>query len=91
MIMCIDELSLSFGTVTMVYQGNDQFTIEDSFDFDYHEGGITARNAATLIGGLVVFGRIFDHKIPVFPFILQPNYPFGGPFPIKFNGTITIR
>jgi hypothetical protein len=87
----INELSLSFGTVTMTYQGNDQFTINDEFNFDYHEGGITARNAATLIGGLAVFGRIFDYKIPVFPLILQPNYHFGGPFLVKFNGTVTIR
>jgi hypothetical protein len=88
----INELSLSFGTVTMIYEGNDQFTIEDRFDFDRQPDASFFRNAGTFVGGLV-FGRIFNTPAPYLPTIyyLQPNYYFGGPFKINFTGTVTIR
>jgi hypothetical protein len=88
----INELSLSFGNVGMVYQGNDQFSIQDRFDFDRRPEASFSRNAGTFLGGLA-FGRIFNTPAPYLPpiFYLQPNYYFGGPFDIKFNGTVTIK
>jgi hypothetical protein len=84
----INEVSLAFGNVGFVYQGNDQFSIvDDRFDFDLNIDASFKRNAGTFVGG-AVFGRVFNTPVPVF---LRHNYFFGGPFDIKFRGTVTIR
>lgn len=77
----------------MIYQGNDQFSIQDNFDFDRHPGDFfTKRNIVTLIGSAAVFGKYFNTPInyPNLHF-WQPNRFFGGPFPVKFRGTVTIK
>jgi RHS repeat-associated protein len=85
----VNELSLSFGQVTLIYQDNNQFSIvKDKFDFDLHPGGWNKRNIGTFVGGLI-FGRYFNQ--PLSPWFSQPNYWHGGPFYIHFNGMITIR
>jgi len=67
---------------------NNQFSImDDMFDFDCQKGASFSRNVGTLIEG-TVFGRVYNFRIPN---IIQPNFFFGGPFPIIFNGVITIR
>jgi hypothetical protein len=89
----INEVSLSFGKIKLTYLGDNQFSISDRFDFNHEPNGSFGRNALTLFGGWI-FGRVYNDPAPFFsPFALpvQPNYFLGGPFPIIFNGTITIK
>ena len=87
-----NETSLPFGSVYMRYHGNNEFSIEpNDFDFNYERGGSFKRNLETLGAGLI-FGRVYDHYVPILhPFFHQPNLFFGGPFPVIFNGTVTIK
>ena len=86
----VNELSLSFGKVDLIYQGNNQFTMTDYFDFNYEKGGTFARNAGTFVGG-AVFRTIYGVPIPAPPpfSIFRPNVFRGGPFNVR--GTVTIR
>ena len=89
----VNGCSVSFGTIDMRYLGNNQFSIDDNmFNFEYLKNGTFKRNAETFVGNLAVFGRIFDYPVPIpHPHFLQPSVFWGGPFNVKFNGTITIK
>lgn len=85
----INQNSLAFGKLDMVYEGNNQFSvISNRFDFDYQSNASFGRNAGTFVGG-AVFGQFYT--IPITPFsILRDITGFGGSFMINFNGTVTI-
>ena len=86
----INENSLAFGKVSMTYYGNNNFYINgDNFDFNFiNRSGAFFRNTGTLFAGLF-FGRFYNTPI-ISPFTIQPNFFFGGSFPIFFKGLITI-
>ena len=85
----VNELSLSFGRVEMVYEGSDQFSIvREKFDFEFRFDGSITRNAVTLASGFLLYGRISN--IPILYFN-QPNHFFGGPFWINFKGSVIIK
>jgi len=88
-----NPISLAFGTVDFYWQGGNQFSITDHFDFNHEKGASLSRNLGTL-GASLIFGRVFNAAIPVYynPVIpIQPNYFFGGDFKIIFRGTVTIN
>ena len=86
----INQNSLAFGKLDMVYEGNNQFSvISNRFDFDYQSNASFGRNAGTFVGG-AVFGQFYT--IPITPFsILRDITGFGGAFMINFNGIVTIK
>jgi len=77
--------ALAFGRVNLVYLGNNKFTFSDQFDFNYDKNGTFKRNALTLVGG-AVFGRFYNIPIPT-SITVQPNYFFGGSFPLQIKGS----
>ena len=87
----INSNSLAFGELTLTYSGNNQFLIESNkFDFDYQPNSSFSRNFGTFMGG-AIFGRFYNTPVPLpHPFFIQPNFFFGGPFNVIFNGTVTI-
>ena len=96
----INGTSIPFGTIKLIYEGNDQFSIADRFNFEIHwDKGFSKRNIVTFLAGLGLFGRIDEFPIFILnPLMWQPNYFFGGKvggekggFPIIFEGTITIK
>lgn len=79
----INSISLAFGKVSMTYKGNNQFQINrDVFDFNIEwNNGFSARNAGTLLGAFINYNLLILPELPLIR---------GGPYPVNFNGTVTI-
>jgi hypothetical protein len=82
----VNSISLAFGKVSMVYQGNDQFSISrDRFDFNIEwQNGFSARNVGTVIGGAINCNLMLNRVATLVPLI------FGGLYDVYFKGTATI-
>jgi len=88
-ILGINQYSLAFGNMSMIYKGNNQFAIADNeFDFDYQPKASLSRNIATFFGGCV-FGQFFQMPITL-DSIYRVGYGYGGSFNVHFIGTVTI-
>jgi hypothetical protein len=74
------QTALSLGKITLVSQGNNQFSIEkDRYDFNIEwQNGFSKRNIATFGAGALHYGAGL-------------NLFFGGPYDIYFNGNVTIK
>jgi RHS repeat-associated protein len=86
----INPNSLSFGKVWMTRINNTQFIISiNEFNFEHRDEASFARNASTLLGGLL-FGRFYESHPPYIPYISRHNYRYGGGYDVQFLGTVTI-
>jgi len=83
--------ALALGNISLKKVGDNLFEINpDKFDFNYLEGGSVKRNIVTLLGSYYVFGQIYDKPVTSWA-IYRNNTGLGGPFKIKFTGTVYIK
>ncbi len=82
------QTSLTLGKVKLEKIEKGEYKLkEDYYDFNIERGkGLTKRNIATFIAGLL-HGPVVDNKY----IFIGPSMFFGGPFYIKFIGTIKIK
>ncbi|MGP1515944.1 MAG: RHS repeat domain-containing protein [Bacteroidales bacterium] len=92
------QSALALGKITLTPEGNNMFKIaDDHYDFNIEwNNGLTFRNFATLISGLV-HGPVIDNEpIPIFRIasifpIFGPSVYMGGSFTIRFQGSVYIK
>ena len=90
------KTSLALGKISLNSEGNNMYTIKkDDYDFNIEwNQGISKRNIATFGAG-ILHGPVIDN-IPI-PILINgiplfgPSVFFGGPYQIKFKGSIYIK
>jgi len=86
----VNSISLAFGRAGFVYQGNNQFSMVDKFNFDplWDTSATNGRNIGNIAGFLI------NQNVPIVGIApLAPVVPiiFGGGYEINFVGTTYIK